>query len=111
MSNFVIVEQLSLTVTEFGTASQQQYSLEEASQHTAVHPDLLRYYCRAGLLGKARMETEEEPTFDDACLYDIRRIEHYRHHHSVNLRALPLVLGLLREIDSMRRELNFLRES
>ncbi len=110
MSNFVIVEQHSLTITEFGTASQQQYSLEEASQHTSVHPDLLRYYCRAGLLGTTRRDSEE-PTLDDACLYEIRRIEHYRHHHSVNLRALPLVLGLLREIDSMRRELNFLRES
>ena len=111
MSNFVIVEQHSLTITEFGTTGPQQYSLEEASQHTAVHPDLLRYYCRAGLLGETRMDSEEEPNFDDACLYEIRRIEHYRHHHSVNLRALPLVLGLLREIDSLRRELNFLRES
>ena len=110
MSNFVIVEQHSLTITEFGTASQQQYSLEEASQHTSVHPDLLRYYCRAGLLGKARLDSEE-PTFDDACLYEIRRIEHYRHEHSVNLRALPLVLGLLREIESLRREIAFLRES
>ena len=111
MSNFVIVEQLSLTITDYGSPSQHPYSLEEAAQHTAVHPDLLRYYCRAGLLGEARANPEEEPTFDDDCLYEIRRIEHYRHHHSVNLRALPLLLGLLREIDSLRRELRFVRES
>lgn len=111
MSNFVIVEQHSLTITEFGSAGRQQYSIEEASQHTAVHPDLLRYYCRAGLLGKTHMESDDTTTFDDDCLYEIRRIEHYRHEHSVNLRALPLVLGLLREIESLRREVAFLRES
>ena len=111
MSNFILVEQQSLTVTEFSANNQQQYSLDEAAQHTAVHPDLLRYYCRAGLLGEGRMDAETDPSFDDDCLYEIRRIEHYRHHHSVNLRALPLLLGLLREIDRLRSELHFLRQS
>ncbi len=56
------------------------------------------------------MNSEQELVFDDDALYDLRRIKHYRRLHGVNLRALPVVFGLLREIESLRAELRFRRD-
>jgi hypothetical protein len=108
MSDFILIEKRSLTVTEVA-AMQQAHTLEEAALQADVHPDLILYYCRAGLFGT--LIDHEKMIFDDAALYELRRIEHYRRHHSVNLRALPLVIGLLREIDNLDEELRFLRGS
>lgn len=109
MSNFVLVEQHTLTAIEV-TVDRQTYSLDDAARLAEVHPDLLRYYCRTGLLGDDRMQSEQEPVFDDNALYELRRIEHYRRHHGVNLRSLPLFFGLLREIENLHAELRFLRD-
>ncbi len=110
MSDFVIVEQHTLTSFEIVPSDGQTYTLDEAATQADVYPDLLRYYCRAGLLGTERVKSEQVLIFDDEALYELRRIEHYRRHHGVNLRALPLVFGLLREIESLRAELRFLRD-
>ncbi len=108
MSDFVLVERLSLTVIEVPTGSREVYSLDDTARLADVHPELLRYYCASGLLGEHRTQKEREPVFDDDAIYELRRIEHYRRHHHVNLRALPLVLGLLREIESVRAKLQLL---
>lgn len=86
------------------------YSLETASHLTGVHRDLLQHYCRIGLLGEERATSEAEPIFDDDALYEVRRIEHLRRHHGVNLRALPLLRDMSREIDRLRAEVRFLRD-
>ncbi len=86
------------------------YTLAAAARLTGVHPDLLRYYCRSGLLGEARTHAEAEPAFDDTALYEVRRIEHFRRHHDVNLRALPLVCELAHEVERLQEELRFLRD-
>ena len=109
MSDFVLVEQHSLTVVEVTAGEGAAYSLDTAAHLADVHPDLLRHYCQAGLLGKDRVSTGKEPVFDDDALYELRRIEHYRRHHNVNLHALPLVIGLLREIEGLRDELRLNR--
>lgn len=108
MSDFVLVKKHTLAVVSV-PMEQQAYSVEEASQMADVHPDLVRYYCRAGLLGK--QGDGQEWVLDDEALYDLRRIEHYRRHHRVNLRALPLLFGMLREIESLRAELRFMRHA
>ena len=64
---------------------------------------------RQGLLGPERTDPDDDPTFDDNALYEIRRIEHFRRHHGVNRRALPLLCELWREIDRLKSELRFLR--
>ena len=85
------------------------YSLAVASQLTGVHSDLLMHYCRTGLLGEARRAVDAESAFDDDALYEVRRIEHFRQHHGVNLSALPLVCNLSREIERLHAELRLLR--
>ena len=89
------------------TPSQPQaYSFEEAVRLTRVTPDLLEYYCQAGLLG-----APTRATFNDQALYEVARLEHYRKRHRVAREALPLILELLREVERMEAELRFLRDA
>jgi hypothetical protein len=84
------------------------HSLEAAAALTGVRPDLLRYYCRAGLLGRERAGANA-PTFDDGALYEVRRIEHVRRVYGVTRRALPLFCDLLRQVERLQDEVRFLR--
>ncbi|BCU78757.1 MerR family transcriptional regulator [Luteolibacter sp. LG18] len=107
MINFVLI-QSSVTI-EVEPEERQHYSLDEAAGRATIHPEVLRYYCRAGLLGAARVVENPEPVFDDEAVYAIRRIEHYRHHHGVNLKTLPLILNLVSELERLRDEVRRLR--
>lgn len=92
------------------TSPGASYTLEVAAQLVDVHPDRIRYYYQIGLLRRARVQNENDPVFDDNALYELRRIEHYRQHHGVNLHALPLIVDLLNEVERLRDELRFLRQ-
>jgi DNA-binding transcriptional MerR regulator len=85
------------------------FSLGVAADLTGVHPDMLRYYCRIGLLGVDRTGMLHEPTFDEDALQEVRRIEHYRRHLAVSRQALPLVCELRREAERRHIEIHFLR--
>jgi hypothetical protein len=85
------------------------FSLETAANLTGVHPEMLRYYCRRGLLGPQRAEREREPTFDEEALQEVRRIEYYRRHLAVSRQALPLICELRREAERQHIEIHFLR--
>jgi len=85
------------------------FSLETAAGLTGVHPEMLRYYCRLGLLGPGRAEGVREPVFDEEALHEVRRIEHYRRHLAVSRQALPLVCELRREAERQHIEIHFLR--
>lgn len=106
----VVFSQSCLVLVRSVETGRSLYSLDAASRLTQVHPDLLQHYCRIGLLGEARTNAGAEPVFDDNTLYEVRRIEHFRRHHGVNLRALPLVCHLSREIERLQTELRFLRD-
>ena len=85
------------------------FSLEDAAHLTGVHPEMLRYYSRVGLLRPVDGVLETEPFFDENGLEEIRRIEHYRLHLGVGRRALPLICELRREGERQQIELHFLR--
>ena len=99
-----------LVVVRAADTARVFHSLESASRFTGVHADMLRHYCRVGLLGEALAGADTEPVFDEDALYEIRRIEYFRRQHGVNLRALPLVCDLSREIERLQAELRFLRD-
>jgi len=90
--------------------SQSLYSLEAAAELTGVPAELIHHYCRIGLLGDERQGADLQPVFDDDTLFEVRRIENLRQHHGVNLRALPLVCRLARDIEQLQGELRFLRD-
>ena len=98
---------LTLVCVPAGTSA--LFPLGVAADLTGVHPDMLRYYCRVGLLGADRTGMWHEPTFDEDALQEVRRIEHYRRHLAVSRQALPLVCQLRREAERRRIEIHFLR--
>jgi len=85
------------------------FSLETAARVTGVHPEMLRYYCRAGLIACLPGLADDEPTFGEGALEEVRRIEHYRRHLAVSRRALPLVCELRRNAERQHIEIQFLR--
>ena len=109
MSDFILVSHESVTV-EFSASSDASHSLDEAAQLAGIDPHLLRKYCDLGLLGESRVQADTEPVFDDAALYEIRRIEHYRLSLKVDLHALPVVYGLVQEVERLRAEVRMLRD-
>ncbi len=109
MNNFIFFSNSTLTVVSVPSHAAGLYSLDSAARLVGVHPNLLRYYCRRGLLGAERAETKVEPSFDEAALEEVRQIEHYRRNLGVTRRGLPLLCELRREGDRQQIELRFLR--
>jgi DNA-binding transcriptional MerR regulator len=111
MTNFIFYHNPTVTIVCLPAGAPVFHSLEAAARLCGVHPDLLRHYCRLGLLGPDRLDPASDPVFDDNALYELRRIEHYRHHHGVNRLALPHLCALWRELESLQAEIRFLRGS
>ena len=85
------------------------YSLEAAADLVDIHPEMLRHYCRSGILGKVLARPGADLIFDDTAIYELRRFEHYRRHHGVNRKTLRLLCDLSRELERLRNEVRFLR--
>ncbi len=85
------------------------FSLEDTAHLTGVHPEMLRYYSRVGLIEAPRGVFGPDLIFDERGLRSIRRIEHYRRSLGVGRVALPLVCEMQREGERRHIELHFLR--
>ena len=109
MTNFIFYSNPSLTLICLPAGAPVRYSVEVAADHTGLHPEMIRYYCAAGLLGETFTASDPGPTFDADALFALRRIEHYRRHHGVNRQALPLLCALEREVERLEKEVRFLR--
>lgn len=107
-SGFVFYSSPHLTLICLPDRAAAALSLLSAAERAGVHPDLLLYYCRLGLLGADRARRGARATFDEAALEEVSRIEHYRRHLGVQRRALPLVCALWREGERRHIGLRFL---
>jgi DNA-binding transcriptional MerR regulator len=85
------------------------YSLPAVSRLTGVHPAMLGYYCRLGLIDCVFVDPVLGLVFGRAALDEIRRIEHYRRDLGVRRKALGLVCELWREGQRLHIDLHFLR--
>ena len=108
-ANFVFYTSPIVTLVCMPSGPAPKISLSAAARLSGVHPELLLYYCRTGLLGPERAEASKNPVFDADAIDEIERIEHYRRHLGVQRRALHLVEKLWREGERMRVELRFLQ--
>ena len=109
MTNFILYVNPTLTLACVSAGDRTFCSLDTAAQLTDVRPEILRHYCQLGLLGPDRATGAVDPLFDDSALYEVRRIEHYRRHEGVNLKALPMICALWREVDRLQQDVRFLR--
>jgi DNA-binding transcriptional MerR regulator len=108
MTTFTLYDNPTLTLVCIPPDAPLVFSLEAAAQLTGVHPDLLLYYCRCGLIDALHGLDGTKPDFEASALEEVRRIEHYRRHLGVGRHALPLVCELRREADRQQIELRFL---
>ena len=109
MTKFTFYENPTLTLVRLPDDSPVRFSLETTARLTGVHPELLRYYCQAGLIDHFHGMAEAELFFEESALQEVRHIEHYRRHLGVGRRALTLVCELRREGERLQIELPFLR--
>jgi hypothetical protein len=109
MSNFILVEESSLTLVVRPPGAPARFSLETAAHLTGVPAGLLRQYSRHALFGSHPAAAGSEPTFDVSDLYELRRAEAWRRRHGLNRRAVPVICGLLRELERLQAELRFAR--
>jgi hypothetical protein len=107
-TNFVFYANPALTLVCVPARAPALFSLEAAAALTGVHPELLQYYCRLGVIERFDDGPAGEPTFDENALHEVRRVEHYRRHLGVCRRALPLLCELRREGERQQIELSFL---
>ena len=99
----------SLLVVCANETGPARYSLEMAARLSGLHPEMLRYYCRLGLLGAARARPDAELSFDDDALYELGQFERYRRRHGVDRQTMRLIFTLRREVERLREEVRFLR--
>lgn len=102
-------ESSSLMLINVTSSRPATLSLEATAELAGLHPEMLRYYCRIGLFGEARVQSETEPQFDDDALFELRRIEAYRQRHNVDRPTLRLILDLQRKVERLEAEIRFLR--
>jgi DNA-binding transcriptional MerR regulator len=91
------------------SAAKPQISLTSASQMTGVHPEMIRYYSRLGLIATQWDPIANDLALDGDALDEVLRIEHYRRNLGVQRRALHLICELHREAERQHIELAFLR--
>jgi DNA-binding transcriptional MerR regulator len=108
MYKFTFHSNSTLTLMCVSAEAPSHYSLTELAQLSGVHPAMLLYYQRLGLIAAQSTGAGIEPAFAGEALDEVRRIEHYRRHFGVSRRALPLLCELRREGERRHLELRFM---
>lgn len=109
MTNFIFYKNPTLALVCVSVDTPVLCSLDEAACITGVHQEMLRYYCRLGLIDGLHGLTEAELFFDEDALREIHHIGHYRRHLGVGRRGLPLICELRRQGELLQIDLPFLR--
>jgi DNA-binding transcriptional MerR regulator len=85
------------------------YSLDAAAHLAGVSRRSVLIYCRAGLVRPVFLPPYGVMEFTEESIHTVRRIEHLRAVHGVDLAWLKTMFDLLDEVDRLRAELRFLR--
>ena len=87
-----------------------RYTLESVVHLTGVSRRSILVYCRSGLVRPLEDEASGGAmSFDDEAIYAIRRIEHLRSTHGVNLAGVRMIFDLMNELRRLEEEMRFLR--
>lgn len=85
------------------------HSIEAAARMTHVPRRQIALYCRYGLVAPVMDPEAGGWFFNDAGIRALRRIEHLRLMHGMNVTAIRFILELLDERERLQQELRFLR--
>ncbi len=84
------------------------YSLEAVVSLTGVSRRSILVYCKSGLI-QPSFRGEDELSFDEEAIYRIRRVEHLRTVHGVNLAGIRMIFELTNELRRLESEMRFFR--
>lgn len=87
------------------------YSLEIAAELTNTTRRAILVYYRKGLIQPLFLPPHGVMAFDEEAIHAIRKIEALRQSQGVNLAGIRIIFELLQEIDWLRAELDFRRQS
>jgi DNA-binding transcriptional MerR regulator len=85
------------------------YSLETAAHLAGVPRRAILIYCRAGLVRPVLRPPHGVMEFSEEAIHTVRRVEHVRAAHSVDLACIKVMFDLLAEVERLRAELRFWR--
>lgn len=85
------------------------YSLDATAHLAGVPRRTILIYCRAGLVRPVVQPPYGVLEFTEEAIYTVRRIEHLRTVHSLDLAWLKTMFDLLEEVESLRATPRFLR--
>jgi len=85
------------------------YSLDAAAHLAGVPRRSILIYCRAGLVRPVFQPPYGVMVFTEEAIHTVRRIEHLRTVHGIDLAWLKTMFDLLDEVEHLRAELRFLR--
>jgi DNA-binding transcriptional MerR regulator len=80
------------------------YSIEIAARLAGVNTETILHYQEQGLIRTSSADSDK-PQLDDEALRTLRQIEHLRETCKVNDNGLRLILGLMDELEHLRRHL------
>jgi DNA-binding transcriptional MerR regulator len=86
------------------------YSLNATAHLAGVPRRSILIYCRAGLVRPVVQPPYGVLEFTEESIYTVRRIEHLRTLHTVDLDLLKTIFDLLAEVERLRTEVRFLRD-
>lgn len=85
------------------------YSLDAAAHLAGVSRRSVLVYCRTGLVSPVLQPPYGIMEFTEESIYTLRRIEHLRTVHGLDVALIKTLLGLLDEVARLRAEVRFLR--
>ena len=100
-----------LPLESFQPRPDMLYSLDLTAHLAGVSRRSLLIYCRRGLVQAVFQPPNQMMTFTDQAIYRIRKVEHLRAIHDNDLAWINTVFVLLNEVEHLRSELRFVRNS
>jgi len=85
------------------------YSLDATARLAGIPRRSILIYCRAGLVRPVVQPPYGVLEFTEEAIYALRRVEHLRTVHGLDLTWIKTIFDLLDEVERLRAELRFLR--
>jgi DNA-binding transcriptional MerR regulator len=99
----------SSTLQVFEPAPDHVYPIELVAHLTHTPRHLIAVYCRHGLIVPAAPPESAGWLFDEAAIFELRRLNFLRAEYGLEPSALRLMVDMHRELDQLRAEVRFLR--
>jgi DNA-binding transcriptional MerR regulator len=108
---FVSDDPQSLALELFQPKPNVLYSFDATAHLAGIPRRSILIYCRAGLVRPVVQPPYGVMEFTEEAIYTLRRIEHLRTVHGLDLVWIRTMFDLLDEVERLRAELRFLRNS